>query len=190
MNKRTIKKRLVLKEKVKVFISKCLILIIIILIGLIIIKKHPEYRSVIKDKIYNNTIKFAEIKKYYTKYFGSLIPIDNLLVEEKPVFNEKLSYKQLNTYKDGVSLTVDNNYLVPCLEDGVVIFVGEKEDYGSTIIVEQTNGIDVFYGNININNINMYDYVKKGSLIGEVKTDKFYLVFFKDGKYLNYKDYI
>ena len=68
--------------------------------------------------------------------------------------------------------------------------IGEKEDYGSTIIVEQTNGIDVFYGNININNINMYDYVKKGSLIGEVKTDKFYLVFFKDGKYLNYKDYI
>lgn len=190
MNKRIVKKKLVLKEKVKVFISKCLILIIIILVGLIAIKKNPEYKKIIKEHLYNKTIKFAEIKKYYTKYFGNFIPIDNLLVEEKPVFNEKLVYKEINTYKDGISLTVDKNYLVPCLEDGVVIFVGEKEDYGSTIIVEQTNGVDVFYGNININNINLYDYVKKGTLIGEVKTDKFYLVFFKDGKYLNYKEFI
>ena len=32
--------------------------------------------------------------------------------------------------------------------------------------------------------------IEKGKLIGEVKDNKLYLVFSKDGKYLNYKDYI
>lgn len=43
---------------------------------------------------------------------------------------------------------VSNNYLVPTLESGIVVFMGEKEGYGKTIIIEQINGIDVWYSNI------------------------------------------
>ena len=43
--------------------------------------------------------------------------------------------------------------------------------------------------NTSINNA-LYDYIEKGKLIGEVKGKKLYMVFSKDGKYLNYKDYI
>ena len=35
----------------------------------------------------------------------------------------------------------------------------------------------------------MYDYISKGSLIGEVNSE-LYLVFMKDGKVMNYEDYI
>ena len=38
--------------------------------------------------------------------------------------------------------------------------------------------------------IKIYDYVQKGTLLGEVVDNKLYLVFQKEGKYLNYKDYI
>ena len=36
----------------------------------------------------------------------------------------------------------------------------------------------------------MYDYVSKGSFIGEVNGDNLYLVFQKDGKFLDYKKYV
>ena len=80
--------------------------------------------------------------------------------------------------------------MIPALESGVVVFLGEKEEYGTTIIIEQINGVEVFYSNVDALNLKLYDYVEKGKLIGEVKDNKLYLVFSKDGKYLNYKDYI
>lgn len=39
-------------------------------------------------------------------------------------------------------------------------------------------------------NIKMYDYVKKGDLIGEAKDKKIYLLFEEKGKFLDYKKYI
>ena len=80
--------------------------------------------------------------------------------------------------------------MVPIIESGVVVFIGEKENYGNTIIIEQIDGIDTFYGNVKINNIKLYDYVEKGELLGETKDNTLYLVFQKDGKSLNYKEYI
>ena len=80
--------------------------------------------------------------------------------------------------------------MVPALESGIIIFIGEKENYGETIIIEQTNGIDVFYSNITKNNFKLYDYVEKGTYLGETKDDKLYLIFQKNGEVLNYKDYI
>ena len=89
-----------------------------------------------------------------------------------------------------MELKVDDNYLVPNLESGIVVFMGNKEGYGNTIIIEQINGIDVWYSNINTNDIKLYDYIEKGKLLGEVAGKKMYMVFQKDGKVLNYKDYI
>jgi len=41
----------------------------------------------------------------------------------------QLSYSKESVYKDGVKLTVSDNYLVPALESGIVIFIGNKEGY-------------------------------------------------------------
>lgn len=190
MKQKKVIKKLVLKKNVRNFITRILLSIIIFLIGLILVKNNHQFKTVILDNVYGNNIKFTKIKKLYQKYFGNILSIDKIVQEEQPVFNEKLTYSKKNAYKDGVALTVSTNYLVPVLESGIVVFIGEKEEYGSTIIIEQTNGIDVFYSNVEITNINLYDYVEKGELLGAVKTDKLYLVFQKDGKYLDYKDYI
>ena len=92
--------------------------------------------------------------------------------------------------KKMLELKVDKNYMVPALDSGIVVFIGDKEDYKDTVIVQQANGIDVWYSNVSVDNLKLYDYIEKGSLIGEVKTDSLYMVFKKDGKVLDYKDYI
>lgn len=187
---KVLKERLVLKKSVKRLINQTLISIIILLIGLIVIKKDPSLKDNINKKLYEDSIEFTKVKNLYDKYFGDIIPVNNLLVQEEAVFDEKLNYSNQEQYKDGVKLYVSNNYMVPVLRDGIVVFIGEKEGYGNTIVVEQTDGIDVFYSNIKEVDVKLYDYVEQGTLLGEVKDNYMYLVFQKEGNIIDYKKYI
>ena len=188
--RKTVKKKLVLKKSVRNFITRVLITVIIFLVGMILVKSNSDFKNIILDEVYDNNFKFTKIKDFYQKYFGNILSIDQLMVEEQPVFKEKLSYEKADTYLDGVKLKVSDHYMVPVLERGIVIFMGEKEDYGNTVVIEQIDGVDVYYSNISTEGIQLYDYVEKGSLLGEAQDKNLYLIFQKDGEYLNYKDYI
>ncbi len=188
--RKTVKKKLVLKKSVRNFITRVLITVIIFLVGMILVKSNSDFKNIILDEVYDNNFKFTKIKDFYQKYFGNILSIDQLMVEEQPVFKEKLSYEKADTYLDGVKLKVSDHYMVPVLESGIVIFMGEKEDYGDTVVIEQIDGVDVYYSNISTEGIQLYDYVEKGSLLGEAQDKNLYLIFQKDGEYLNYKDYI
>ena len=179
-----------LSKILKKAFTKLLLTVIVFLIGLILVKDNPKYKNIINENIYNKSFKFTKYTTLYEKYFGNILSIDKLNPTTKEVFNEKLQYQKASTYKDGVKLNVNKNYLVPTIESGIVVFVGNKEDYGDTIIIEQTNGITTWYSNISNSDIKLYDYVEKGTLIGEVKSTKLYLIFQKDGKFLDYKKYI
>jgi len=173
------------------FITKVLICLIIFITLLIVVKANPKLKEKIHDLVYENHFSFSYINNLYQKYFGKVLPFENIVPNDSEmVFNEKLTYSEASLYKDGVSLLVSTNYLVPVIESGIVVFIGEKENYGKTIIVQQIDGVDTWYGNVSIGDIKIYDYVQKGSLIGETIDNKLYLVFQKEGKYLDYKDYI
>ena len=172
-------------------VSRLLITVIITLITLIILKQNPKLKSKFKEKILENSFSFSSVNKFYEENFGSQIPFKKLFKEEtKTVFNEKLVYKEVNKHLDGVKLTVDRNYLVPVRETGIVIFIGEKKGYGNVVIIEDTSGIETWYGNINKANIKVYDYVDKGTYLGETKDNILYLTFKKEGKFLEYTKYI
>ena len=189
-NKKTVKKKLVLKKGIRSFINRLLIVTIIFLSCLILIKSNNSFKNILIKYVYEDSFKFTKLKAIYEKYFGKILYIDKVAPKEEAVFNEKLEYSKANVYNDGAVLTVSDNYMVPTLESGIVVFIGEKEGYGSTVIIEQVDGIDVWYSNIKANNIKMYDYIEKGSLIGEIKGKKLYMVFQKDGAFLDYKKYI
>ena len=147
-----------------------------------------DFKASFNKYVYNTSLPFTDFKDLYDDFFKGT-KTSNKENNSIDVFTEKLSYSNASLYKDGVELTVSDNYLVPALESGIVVFIGEKDDYGKTVIVQQMNGIDVFYGNIS-SNVNIYDYVEKGSLIGESIDDKLYLVFQKEGKSVDYKEYL
>lgn len=171
-------------------ITKILICLIIFVTLLIVVKVRPELKDKIYDFVYEDQFSFSYVNNLYKKYFGDILPFENIVPNDEKVFSEKLEYDEASLYKDGVALEVNKNYLVPIMESGIVVFIGEKENYGNTVIIQQIDGMDVWYGNVNISDIKIYDYVQKGTLLGEVVDNKLYLVFQKEGKYLNYKDYI
>ena len=173
------------------FFIKFLIVILFTVSTLIVLKKYPSLKEKFYINIYENNISFASINHMYQNIFGSPIPFGDYFESKiKPVFNEKLSYYKSEDYQDGVKLIVDNNYLVPSLESGMVIFIGDKDNYPNTVIIEQVNGVDVWYSNIENINVNLYDYIDKGTLVGSTIDDKLYLVYKKNGEIIDYHDYI
>ena len=171
-------------------LTKFLLVIILTLITLIAIKKDIKFKELFYKYIYEDSINFAKINEYYEKIFGSYIPFEDTTNKVTPVFNEKLTYISSNKYLDGVKLTVEKNYLVPVLQSGLVVYIGEKEGYGNTVFVQGIDGIDIWYGNVNNISISLYDYIDKKSLLGTTKDDVLYLVYKKDGEILNYEEYL
>lgn len=171
------------------FINRFLITCLFTIICLICLKGNVFFKQYFYDHVISDNFDFAYVNSLYSKYFGGSIPFSGFFNETKMVFNEGLVYDNFSDYNDGVSLSVSDNYLVPVLDTGLVVFVGEKEGYGNTVIVEQSNGIDVWYSNLDKINVNIYEYVSKDSFIGEC-SNNLYLVFKKDGNILDYRKYI
>ena len=169
---------------------KFIILIILTIATIFILKFNSEFKISFYKYVYEDNISFAKINNWYKSKFGSNLPFSDYFDETLPVFNEKLTFKETNVYKEGVELKVDTNYMVPAMVGGLVVFIGDKDEYKDTVIIQGQDGIDIWYSNVSVNNLNLYDYIEKGSLIGEVKGESLYLVFKKDGKVLDYKEYI
>ncbi len=172
-------------------LNRFLGLVVFTLITLIMLKGNSKFRSFFYHHVFDSNFSFAKINELYESHFGSSIPFKETFKNKlAPVFNETLKYQEANKYKDGVKLVVDNNYLVPALKKGIVIFIGDKEEYKNTIIVQQSDGIDVWYSNLDNIPLKLYDFVKEGSLIGETIDNNLYLVFKKDGKIIDYKEHL
>lgn len=172
------------------FVTRVFICALIVLGLLIFLKFDKNNKQIIYKYLYENNINFATINNWYKQHFGDILPFQNIVKDStKLVFNEDLVYEDASVYKDGVKLKVDSNYLVPIIESGIVVFIGNKDDYGKTVIIEQVDGVDVWYGNIDNINVSLYDYVSKGEFLAEAN-NSFYMVFQKNGQYIKYKDYL
>ena len=175
-------------KKLRRYITKILISVIFLLVSIIYIKLSDNNKKLYESTFLENSISFIKINDWYQKYFGSIVPVPNI-EDDTYVFNEDLTYKNIENYLNGSLVTVNNDYVVPTLESGIVVFIGEKDGYNKTIIIQGNDGVDIWYGNIDNTNLNLYDYVKKGDLIGNVKDNSLYLVFMKDNEYISYEEY-
>ena len=171
-------------------IFRSLSVIIIFLIMAIISRTSPTYKDLIISNIYEKNISFAKIKNHYNKYLGGINPLEKVSLTDEMVFNEELTYTESSIYHDGVKLTVTNNYLIPVEKEGMVVYIGEKENYGNVIIIEGLDGIDIWYGNIDKTSVKLYDYVSAGAYLGTTRGNTLYLVYQQDGKYLDYQEFL
>ena len=157
------------------FLNKLCITIIIVLGLLILIKGNDTFKLKLYNNLYNSNISFSYFNKIYEEYIKSN--------DVEPVFNEKLNYITKEKYLDGVKLTFNENTLIPLNESGVVIYKSND-----TVIIQRIDGVDEVYANVSNINAKLYDYIKKGTIIGEVN-NSLYLSYKKDGVFLNYEEY-
>lgn len=166
--------------------TRVLISVILFLCSMIFINSSESNKTFYKKHVIDSNIQFNNFTKKYNQVFGTVIEQP----ETELVFNENLTYKKVEEFNKGYSFYVGNNYLVPTLQSGIIVYIGEKEDYGNTVIVQGVDGVDIWYGNVSLNEYSLYDYVPKGSILAESKGEYINLVFLKNGEYLNYEEYI
>lgn len=182
MNTR-IEERLVIKKSIRNKIYKFLFTIIVFLLGMISTKVNETLKPTLNKLLFEDSINFIKTRNIYNKYFN------NKLEENKPVQAEKISYIKEEKTETGVKLTVNDDYVVPCIEDGIIVYIGTKNNL-NTIIIEQVDGIKTTYSNIDITNYKLYDFIEKGEIIGNVINNEIYLSQEKEGVYIDYKKYI
>ena len=173
---------------IKRIIYKVLLVVIITIFGSLIVNKNSNIKNIIYDSVYINYLNFSHIKNIYNNYFGDIIPFQNVIKEEA-VFNEKLKYRDLSTYNNGIKLTLNNN-IVPILDSGIVIYIGNKDNFNKTVIIENSDGVEEWYGNLDNIKVNLYDYVNKNDILGDTKDNTLYLEFKKDNKSLDYNKFL
>lgn len=179
------------KDKNSKYISelftRTLLSVILVLLCAIFINSSDANLLYFKDHLFNETLAFTKINSLYTKYFGRIVPesLNNVV----PVFETGKKYTNITPENDSYRVELTSNVFT-FLESGVVVFLGEKEGFGKTMIVQGIDGVDIWYSNIENYNVTMYDYVEKDAIVGEFKENNCLLTFIEDGKNISYEKYL
>lgn len=172
------------KKYVKNLAIRCMCSIILFLLISVFVNYSNKNLLVFRKYAYDQNLKFTKITKLYNKYFGKVLKE----VKETPVSDTKITYTDVSSYKDGAKLTIGG--AVYPYKSGIVVFIGDKEEYGKTIIIQGMDGVDYWYSNVEDINVKLYDYVSSSTVIANAKDSVLYVVFMRDGKALNYEEYI
>lgn len=171
----------------KYSILRVLLSIILVISVLISFKLDESNKEFIKKYVFTENLKFTKINKWYQDNIGKIIPSG--FNKATTVFSSKeILLNKNEKYKDGIKIFTENDTLVSSICGGIVVYVGDKDDYGNSVIVQGNDGVDYLYGNLHNLNINLYDYIENDTLIGSTRDNYMYLVLFKDGKYIDYDE--
>lgn len=169
-------------------VSKLLLSIIFLLVSIILINRSDKVKAFYQENIYTNSWSFTKFNSLYNKYFGSLVK-DYQVPDTSSVFNETLSYSHIEDYLNGSILSVSSNYMVPVIESGIIVYLGDKDALKNTCIVQGVDGVDIWYSNIDISKLTLMDYVNKGEFLSTTLSDKLYLTLERGNEYIKYEDY-
>ena len=166
-------------------ISKLLLSIIIILSSFIYVNWNSKNRTFFKKYVLEETIDYQKFNAFYEKMIGRL-KVEN---KEKLVFAESFTYKNINKNGNSYDLTLEVGSQVPVLNSGIIVFVGQKENLGETIIVQGNDGVDIWYSNVTLTDTALYDYVSRGHILGISNDGQVKLTFVKGDEYISYDKY-
>lgn len=174
------------KKIISKYVTKFMLAIIFFLVSMIFTNMSDKNLLLYKEYVLTESLPFTKIKGWYEELFGEVLPKSD---NTQTVMSGKLVYKEIKDYQDGEVLTVSSKALVNSLASGVVVFSGEKDGYGNTVIIQGIDGADIWYGNLENVSVTLYDYIEEGTVIGSIKDEFLYLVIKKDNEFIKYEDY-
>lgn len=171
-------------------LSKFLLSIIFLMVSIILIKSNSNIKTFYQKDILTKQINFTKFNDFYTKYFGNILPDYTVpSVPTQMASNTEFDYNNGTPYLNGTKLETTENYPVPIITSGIIVFLGEKDSLGPTCIVQGIDGIDIWYSHIDTSSLNLYDYVTEGKILAPTESNYFYLTIDSNGNYLTYDTY-
>ncbi len=188
-HKKRKQKKETMKEDLKLskIFSKVLLSIIFVLASTIYIKLSDQNKEFFKTHLFENNLAFTQVNSWYHNTFGNILPS-----VQEPNVSYVGNMNEIETkerYLDGYKITTQKNTPITAISGGLFIYMGEKEGYENTYIIQGVDGVDIWYGNITDTDLKLYDYVDAGTILGVSEDDYYYIVMESGGKYLTYEEY-
>lgn len=173
---------------VKGLISRSLVAIIFVLCSIIFTNVSDKNKELYQKYVLEDSLEFTKINELYQSLFGK-VDMTSKKDDDSSLVSGNITYTNIEPFKNGVKLTVGMNEVVNVITSGIVVFIGEKDDLGNTIIVQGNDGVDIWYSNITDTDIKVYDYIESGSILGTSNAEDIYITICKDGEYMSYEEY-
>ncbi len=173
---------------IKSLLSRSLVTLIFVLGSIIFTNISDDFKKLYQEVVLENSLEFMKINQFYEKIFGK-VDITKKESDTTMVFQD-ITYTNIEPFKNGAKLTVGGREVVNVITSGIIVFIGDKDDLGNTIIIQGNDGVDIWYSNITDNDIKVYDYIEKGSILGTSNSEYIYITISKDGKFLTYEEYM
>ena len=165
------------------WLSKLLITIIIVLVCLIVCNFNDELRDSFVKEVLEDNMKFSNFNKLYKKF---MIDSNESIVVNDTVIDVSDMEEVDGRYRFNYGI----DYQVETLQSGIIVYIGDKDNLGNTVIVQGNDGIDVWYSGITLKEYGLYDYVSKGDILG-LSSDVYVTIsIYEDGELLKYEEYI
>lgn len=166
-----------------VWLSKLLVTIIIVLVCLIVCNFNDGLRDSFVKEVLEDNMNFSNFNKLYKKFM-----IDS---EENIVVNDTvIDISDMEEVDGRYKFNYGIDYQVEALMSGIIVYIGDKDDLGNTVIVQGNDGIDIWYSGVSLKEYGLYDYVSKGDILG-LSSDVYVTIsIYEDGELLKYEEYI
>ena len=155
-----------LKKRIKIRINVAF-LIIALFLGLLITEKKdielPINQSVIKKQLMSN----MNLLKAADLYTGVLTKFVDISTVSDDYY--EISQLSVSKHSNGVYI-VTNDEVVLSLEDGLVTFIGRYENIAKCVIIKTYDGREIIYGDLDNIEVGLYQYIKKNTIVGSVKS--------------------
>ncbi len=174
------------EKKMSRMFTKVLLSVILVLSCTIYMKLSEENKEFFKKNIFESNLAFTKVNSWYHDTFGNILPTVTEPKEEMVSGTDVISKEK---YLDGYKVEVSKGTPIKSLAGGLFVYMGEKEGYGNTYIIQGVDGVDIWYGGITDTNLKLYDYIDAGTILGVSSEDVYYLAFQKNGEFLSYEDY-
>lgn len=167
--------------------TKILLSAIFLLSSVIFMKLDTNNKEIYKKYFFENNLMFTKINTWYRQNFGNILP--TVKEPSETTVSKATNFLEKENYQNGYKIKSSKESPVTSIASGLLVFMGDKEGYGNTLIIQGVDGTDIWYGNIKDVNLKLYDYVEAGSILGNTKDAFYYLVLQKEGNYVTYEDY-
>lgn len=167
-------------------ISKLLLSIIMLFGILIFTNQNEDNKTLIQEHLLTNSMSFTTFNTLYETYFGSVAPS---ITTDEFVFSSELTYTNIKSMDSYEIITLSDSSIISALCGGIVVFVGDKDDLGYTVIVQGYDGYDIWYSNLENVSINLYDYIETEEILGEAIDKSLYLTIKNGTQIVDYETY-
>lgn len=187
----------------KVMASACLFLVLAILFR----NESPALdtaRNYVSQS-FEKDFQFATVSNWYEDKFGkplALFPVpegkenakENVQKDNGQHYALLASGKILEDFEESgqrVIIETSKDAAVEAMGEGMVRFVGEKEGFGKTVVIQHADKSESWYGNLGEISVSLYDFIEKGKKVGTVSNGdsgekgSFYFAIKKDENFID-----